>query len=125
MADAPNRLAGTAYMTVDGKSVALVGEFSYRLASPVRESMLGQDGYHGYKETPAAGQIKAKLRDGANVSVSNLANGVDETIQVVLASGKVIVGRSMVVTEQPVVSTDDASIDLTWEGPSVTEVAGG
>ncbi len=72
MADTTNRIAGVCYLSVDGVSTALVGEFSYRPASPVREAKMGADGFHGYKEKPQQGQIKAKLRDSGGTSVAAL-----------------------------------------------------
>jgi hypothetical protein len=122
MSDAPNRLAGTAYLSLDGVSVQLVGEFSWKPSTPTREALLGEDGFHGYSEKPAVGEIKAKLRDSGNVSVTQLGKAVDITVTVLLANGKTVVGRDMFVTEQPTVSTDDATIDMTWQGASVEEV---
>jgi hypothetical protein len=45
-----NRLAGTAYVTVDGVTVMLVGQFKYRPSKVERTTLNGMDGVHGYKE---------------------------------------------------------------------------
>lgn len=121
MADNTNRIAGTAYFSIDGVRYALVGEYSYRPASPQRESKMGSDGWHGYKEKPQQGQIKAKLRDGRDVSVAEIGQMTNSTIVAELANGKTIVGRNMFCVEPPVADAEEAEIELTFEGPDVSE----
>lgn len=121
MADNSNRVAGVCYVSADGQRLALVGEFSYRPASPTREAKVGADGFHGYKEKPQQGQIKAKLRDTAGVSVAGLGAMTNVTVTAELANGKTVIGRNMFVTEPPAADAEEAEIDITWEGPDVTE----
>jgi len=61
----PNRLAGTCYLTIDGASYMLAGDFSYKISGVSRETLKGQDGIHGYSETPQPGYIAATLRDAS------------------------------------------------------------
>ena len=49
MADTSNRLAGTAYVTVDGVSVMVEGSFKYQPSTVNRSTLTGMDGVHGYK----------------------------------------------------------------------------
>jgi hypothetical protein len=118
----PNRVAGTAYLSVDGRSYALVGELTYRPSITTRESVVGQDGVHGFKETPVAGKIGGKFRDTASVTVADLAAMSDVTVTAELANGKLIIGRNMWRTgEAPEVDTADSTFQIDWEGPDVTE----
>lgn len=121
MADTTNRIAGVCYLSIDGVATALVGEFSYRPASPTRETKVGADGVHGYKEKPGAGMVKAKLRDGQGVSVTALGQMTNVTVTAELANGKTIIGRNMWVTEPPSADSEEAEIEITWEGPDVSE----
>ena len=121
MADA-NFLAGTAYFSINGKRRRLSGEFSWQPSTSTREALIGMDGFHGYKQKPAAGMIKAKLRDGSDVSVTDLGNMAGVTITVELANGKTVSGSNMFTTEQPTVEAEEGTIDLTWAGGSVTEI---
>jgi len=121
MADTTNRIAGVCYLSVDGQRVALVGEFSYRPASPTREAKMGADGFHGYKEKPQQGQIKAKLRDSGGVKVADLGAMTNVTVTAELANGKTVIGRNMFVTEAPSADSEEAEIEITWEGPDVSE----
>lgn len=122
MATSPNRLAGVCFVTVDGKSYAIAGAGAYRVNQETRESLLGQDGYHGYKAMPAAGMMSWTGRDGNGLSIKTLADTDNGTVVFELANGKVIVGRNMVRTGEPVaVNTEEGSYEIVWEGPEVTE----
>lgn len=119
---ADNYLAGTAYMAVNGRTVMLVGEFSYRVTQMNVETLKGMDGIHGPKGSPEPGMIKAKLRDRADVSMSDVANAINDTIVVELANGKTVVGRNMWRAGEPVeVDADDASYAIQWEGVDVRD----
>lgn len=122
MGDNSNRIAGTCFVRADGKSLALVGEFSYRPTNPTRESKSGADGVHGYKEKPTVGQIKAKLRDTGGTSVSALGQMTNVTVMAELANGKTVIGRNMwVVGDPPSADAEEAEIEITWEGPDVRD----
>ena len=122
MPDNANRTAGTCYVAVDGRSYAIAGAGSYKTASPTRESLMGQDGYHGYKEMPAAGKINWTGRDSGGVSVGDLADLANVTVTLELANGKIVIGRNMSrVGEAPTVNTEEGTFEIEFEGPSVTE----
>lgn len=123
MADTTNRIAGTAYLTVDGISYALVGEFTYNASSVTRESLAGLDGVHGYSEKPMAGFIAGTLRDAGGLSVAKFNAMTNVTVIAELANGKVVVGRNMWTVESQEVSADDGTSKVRWEGfdGSVTE----
>ncbi|MEO6116916.1 MAG: phage tail tube protein [Pseudolysinimonas sp.] len=115
-------IAGTAYVTIDGKSYQLVGELSYRPTQLTMETVKGMDGIHGAKGTPEAGMIKGKFRDGGTVSVQALGNATDVTVVAELANSKTVVGRNMWRTGEPLeVNTEDATFDITWECADVRE----
>lgn len=117
-----NDLAGVAYVAINGRSYALAGAGSYRVSSPTRETLMGQDGYHGAKAMPMPGKISWTGRDMGNVSMSDLADADDVTVTLELANGKMVVGRNMTrVGEPPTVNTEEATFDIEFEGPSVTE----
>ncbi|MBO4220817.1 phage tail tube protein [Bradyrhizobium neotropicale] len=55
------RIAGIAFLTVDGTQLAVRGNFTVS-PSPVERTMIaGQDGAHGYQELPRVPYIKADL----------------------------------------------------------------
>lgn len=124
MADNSNRVAGTAFFSVDGVSYAIIGDWSYRVSGAKRETVRGLDGIHGYKETPSEGQIKGKIRDGQSVSLTALNGMTNVTLTLELANGKTVIGRNMwQVGDEgaPSVAVDDAEIDVTFEGRDVQD----
>ncbi|HEX7853874.1 MAG TPA: phage tail tube protein [Sphingobium sp.] len=122
MAD-ENRLAGTMSVTIGGTNYSIMGEGTYRPDGSNRESLKGPDGYHGYREIYMEGKMSWKGRDSGNVSIQSLNDINNETIVFSLANGKTIVGRGMTRIGDPAaVNTDDASFDIEFEGPSVSEV---
>jgi len=121
MADNTNRLAGTCYLTIDGVNYMLAGDFSYKISGVSRETLKGQDGVHGYSETPQGGYIAGTLRDASNVSLADINAMSNATVVAELANGKTVIGRNMWATEQQESKSSDATIEVKWEGPSVTE----
>ena len=122
MAD-PNRLAGVASVTIDGRAYSISGEGSYQPSGSKREALSGQDGYHGYSEMPLPGKISWKGRDSGGLSISALSDATDATVVLSLANGKTIIGRNMTrMGDAPIaVNTEDATFDVEFYGPDVTE----
>jgi hypothetical protein len=121
MSDNTNRIAGIAYLTVDGQSYMLSGALSYRVSGRTRETMIGQDGVHGYKETPQSGRISATLRDAGGLSIAQLNQMTNVTVVAELANGKIVVGRNMWAVDSQEGKADDGTVDVAWEGFSVEE----
>ena len=97
------------------------GEFQYSPSKVTRESIVGRDGIHGYKESPMTPHISVKLTDGNSLSVAQLNAMTNVTVVAELANGKTIIGRNMWTVDDQTVSSDDATLDVKWEGFSVTE----
>lgn len=121
MADTTNRLAGVAYLTVDGVSYALRGELSYNPSYVTRETVAGMDGIHGYIEKPFAGYIEGTFTDSGGLTVANFNAMTNSTVMAELANGKVIVGRNMWTVDTQEVNSAEGSVKVKWEGPSVVE----
>jgi len=121
MADTTNRLAGVAYLTVDGQSYMLSGDLSYSSSKVTRETLVGQDRVHGYSEKPHAGSISGTLRDSGQLTVASLNAMTYVTVVAELANGKTVVGRNMWTVESQEVKTAEATFEVKWEGFSVEE----
>ncbi len=121
MAENPNRLAGTAYVSADGRRYALVGELTYGVSKLERETLPGQDGIHGFKEKPVAGFISGSFRDSSSVSVAEINAMADATVVAELNNGKTIVGRNMWTVGPHDVATEEGSFAIRWESADVTE----
>lgn len=121
MAD-PNRIAGFAFVTIDGRSYSIAGEGAYRVSTAKRETLTGQDGVHGYSEMPNAGKISWKGRDSGSLSMTVLADITDATVVLQLANGKVVTARNAWRTgEPPEVNSEDGTFTVEFESADVTE----
>ena len=116
-----NLIAGIAQITVDGETYQLEGGLKYSPSSVKRESMIGQDGFHGFKETPVTGSISMTIRDAGSLAVSDFNAMRNATVVAQLANGKVVVGRNMGAVDVQEVDTGDAKFDVKFEGPQVSE----
>ncbi|WP_038835420.1 phage tail tube protein [Yersinia pseudotuberculosis] len=101
MSDTSNRLAGTAYVTVDGITVMVA--------------------VHGYKETINAPYIVCQIRDSGGISVSDFNDQTHVNIVCELANGKTIIGSAMWSVNTQEVDSTEGTLEVRWEGGSVTE----
>jgi len=122
MADTTNRLAGTAFIAVDGTTYMLAGDLSYSVSGVSRETLNGQDRVHGYSEKPKQGMISGTLRDGAGLSVAAFNAMTNVTVTLELANGKTILGRNMWTVEAQEVKTAEGTFEVKFEGFSVEEI---
>lgn len=122
MSDNTNRLAGIAFITVDGRQIMLAGDLEYGVSFVSRETLIGQDSVHGYSEKPHAGFISGSFRDAGNMSVADFNRMTNVTVVCSLANGKTVVGRGMWATEAQEVKTADATFSVKFEGVSVEEI---
>lgn len=111
-----NRIAGTAYLSIDGKSIALVGDFEWDCGIVERKTLKGMDGIHGYSEEPNPGKIKGTIRDTGGVSVRALNNLTNVTVTCELANGKRVTGRNMWQVGMLPVRSNEATFELAFEG---------
>ncbi|QTL38804.1 phage tail tube protein [Xenorhabdus budapestensis] len=121
MGNTTRRLAGTAYLTVDGVSIMVVGDFTYGPSAVTRETLTGMDYVHGYKEKPSPCFISCRVRDSGGTTVADFNNQTNVTIVAELANGKTIIGEGMWTVNTQEVRSEDAEFEVRWEGISVTE----
>jgi hypothetical protein len=121
MGDTTNRLAGTAYLDVDGANYLVVGDFEYDPSAVERESLAGMDTVHGYSEKPHVPYISATLRDTNGLKVADLNAMTNVTVMAELANGKTIIGRNMWTVGAQAAKSSEATIEVRWEGKRVTE----
>lgn len=117
-----NRRSGKINVQVNGQVFDAVGEFTYNLGQPKREGLVGPDRVHGYKELPQIPMIEGEVRDASNLDVAGLLNLTDATITLELANGKTIMLREAWYAGDGNVGTEEANIELKFEGMSAEEV---
>jgi hypothetical protein len=121
MADTTNRIAGIAYLSVEGKRYQLAGDLAYSPTLTVKETAIGQDAVHGYIEKPHAPFISGTLRDGNGITVADFDAMTNVNITLELANGKTVIGRNMWTVDAREVKTQEGTFEVKWEGPLVEE----
>lgn len=121
MAD-PQRRAGLIQLQTQGVIQDARGNFSYNLGQVKRDTIVGADTVHGYKEVPQAPFIEGSITDRGTLDLSALVTGNQLTITLTLANGKTIVLRNAWFAGEGTASTEEAEIPVRWEGQSANEV---
>lgn len=117
-----SRKGGTIYFKIDGVQFDAIGSFSYGLGTEKRESLVGSDGYHGFKGMPQASFIEGEIRDSKEFDLKKFAELQDATVTLELANGKVIVMRKGAQVGEGAGNSEDGNIPFRFEGPPAEEV---
>lgn len=121
MGDNTNRLGGIAFASIDGKTVPLRGDLKYSPGSINREGVTGQDGPHGYKETPVFPWMSITLSDTGGLTVADFNAITNSTIVAQLGNGKVVTGRNAFSVDVQEVDAGDAKFEVKFNCFAVTE----
>lgn len=116
-----NRRSGTIAVQVNGDIYDAVGEFSYNIGAPVREGLVGHDRVHGFKELPQIPFIEGEIRDKKDLVLLDLLTINDATVILTLANGKVITLSNAWYAGEGTVNTEEANIQVRFEGISANE----
>jgi len=118
----PNRRAGILFFKVDGTQYDAKGGFTYNLGAAKREAIVGSDAVHGYKETPQVPFIEGEITDRSDLDLEKLLNLDGVTVTLELANGKVVLLRDAWYAGDGDVGTEEANIQVRFEGLSGEEV---
>lgn len=110
------RIGGVLYFDVDGKRCAVRGNCTYSIGTASRESVVGQDGYHGYKENPAAPYIQMDITQMMNTKVSDLQNARGVRCTLGLANGKTVTLVGATQMNQIEVDAIEGQMTIRFEG---------
>jgi len=118
-----NRRAGIVYLRRNGSLLEAKGNFSYGMGTPKREAMTDESGHViGYKETPTVPFIEGTIIDSRILDVKELYKADDDTYTLELANGKVEVLRNAWYAGDGTGETEEATLQVRWEGKSMEEV---
>ena len=110
------RIAGVAYIRVDGAQYALRGNLTVSIDDQEREGVPGQDGVHGFIERPRMPFIEADLSDLGGLSLIALQRMVNVTVQAELANGKKYLLRNAWTSTPRELNTVDGQVTVRFEG---------
>jgi hypothetical protein len=117
-----NLIAGLLELKVNGEIQNAKGNFTYNLGKMKKEAIVGADRVHGYKGTPQVPFIEGEITDRSDLNVEALVSIDNATITLSLANGKVIVLKDAWYAADGDVGTEEANIQLRFEGMSAEEV---
>lgn len=116
------RRGGIIAVQVDGSVIEAKGSWSYNLGRPERESIIGADGLHGYKEVPRPAFIEGEITDRSDLDVAQLSQVNGVTVTLTLANGKVVILRDAFAAGEWSGSTEEGAITARFEGADAEEV---
>jgi hypothetical protein len=119
---AAHKVGGVAFLKVDGGQYLLRGDLIVSPDRVERKGVAGQDGIHGYTETPRVPFITAKLTDTAGLSLAQLQAVVAATVTAELNNGKVYLLREAWAAEARELNTQEGSLEVRFEGMSCEEL---
>ncbi len=117
-----NRIAGVAYLKVDGRQISIRGKWKTNILPTKREGIAGQDGVHGYKEMPRVPSMQGDASYVDGMLVEDLTKIVNATITLELANGKTHVLRNAWWADESEVDTEEGSFPVKFEGLSGEEL---
>jgi hypothetical protein len=116
------RIAGVAFLMVDGQQLALRGNFVVAPSVVERTMIAGQDGIHGYQELPRVPYIEGDISLLPNLNLFDLEAQVDVTVIAQLANGKQYSLGQATCRGNLEANTRDGQTRVRWEGITVEEM---
>jgi hypothetical protein len=116
------RVAGVAYVYVDGQQYPLRGNLTVSIDTIEREGIPGQDAIHGYIERPRVPFIEGDFSDLNGLSLVALQRMDDVTVTAELANGKQYILRNSWTSTAREFNAADGQATVRWEGMAGEEV---
>ena len=83
------KVGGIISLKVNGVIYNAKGAFTWAKGAPTRESVIGVDGIHGYKDMITVPFIEGSITDTDGLNLDDLEDLVDSTVTLELPSGKI------------------------------------
>ena len=116
------RVAGTAYVTMDGNQLALKGNLTVSLSKVERTGIAGLDRTHGYMEKPRVQYIEGDFTLVPELSIDDLDNITDATITAQLANGRSYFLSEAWTKAAHELSAEQGQVRVRWEGMDGSEM---
>lgn len=116
------RIAGIAYLKVDGSQYPLRGNFTVSPSPTERAMIAGQDYVHGFSENPRVPFIEGDVSLTADVSSETLDAFTDSTVTAELANGRAYILHHATCVSKLELNTKDGQTRVRFEGTSCDEI---
>jgi len=110
------RVAGIAYIKIDGDQLEVSGGVECPLLDVNREPVMGLTGPAGFKETAAVPFVKLTAIFRDDFPVDKLSESTDMTVTAELANGRVYVLSGAYLVGDPAPKGDDGTVELEFNG---------
>lgn len=107
-------VTGLVKLTVDGVTYRVKGAIDYDLGLPMAEEIIGQDGIHGFKETPKVAYVECEVTDGYSYDLKQIINATNVTVVVALNNGKTVTFTNCRQTGEGKVNSEESALTLKW-----------
>jgi Phage tail tube protein len=116
------RIAGVAYVFIDGRQYPLRGNLTVSADTIEREGVAGQDAVHGFIERPRVPWIEGDFSDIGGLSLMALQAMCDVTVTAELANGKQYILRNAWTSTAREFNAADGQATVRWEGMASEEL---
>src|SRR6516162_9144322 len=116
------RIAGIAFLKVDGNQFPLRGNFTVSPSPLERAGIAGQDYVHGFSELPRVPYIEGDVSTTPQLSIDALDAMTNVTITAELANGHTYVLREAWCKSAQEINTREGQTRVRFEGISCDEV---
>lgn len=117
------RIAGIAYLKVDGALFPLRGNFTVSPSALERAGIAGQDYVHGYSELPRVPFIEGDVSLVAELSMEDIEAIVNATVTAELFNDKTYVLREAWCRSALELNTREGQTRVRFEGVSCDEIS--
>ena len=117
------RIAGVAFLKIDGMQYALKGGLTVSPSPTERTGIAGQDYVHGFQELPRVPFIEGDVSTDPTLSTEQLDAVTDSTVTAELANGRVYVLRNGWCKSALDINAHDGQIRVRFEGEACNELA--
>lgn len=116
------RVAGVAFVKVDGVQYALQGNATVNFSEAQREAMVGADGVHGFKEVPQAPSIAITLTRTPDCSLETLKRIANSTVTLEASDGKTYVLTEAFQSGELSYAVIEGTLPVTFHGRTCREI---
>lgn len=116
------RLAGIAFLKVDGRQLETSGEFTINMGQPMREAVVGTARVAGYKETPQVPSIEGKILLTPGLKLIDITAIRGATVTVIGPNGTTFVLRDAWFSGEGTYTTGEGEVAVKFEGLSMDEI---
>lgn len=110
------RVAGIAYIKVNGAQLEVSGGIEANVGEVTRESVKGLSGTAGFKETHRTPGVKLSAIFRDDFPMDTVTKATDMTITCEFPNGKVYTLSDAFMVGEPTAKADDGTIELEFEG---------